>query len=85
MIAGMLYLGVMLVAFVPVCCFIIILSAGAMVYLRFHNIGFQNFHPMKTIRKLPSEAACDLPPVYEIAITMPTGGVTGGNPDPDID
>lgn len=75
MIAGMLYLGVMLVAFVPVFCVIIVLSAGTMVYLRFRNTQFQIFHPQHSVKKSSS----DLPPAYEIAITMPTGDDTARN------
>lgn len=79
MIAGMLYLGVMLVAFVPVFCVIIVLSAGTMVYLRFRNTQFQIFHPLHAVKKSSPEASSDLPPAYEIAITMPTGDDTARN------
>ena len=79
MIAGMLYLGVMVVAFVPVFCVIIVLSAGTMVYLRFRNTQFQIFHPLHSLEKSSPEALSDLPPAYEIAITMPTGDDTARN------
>ena len=79
MIAGMLYLGVMLVAFVPVFCVIIVLSAGTLVYLRFRNTQFQIFHPLHSVKKSSHEALSDLPPAYEIAITMPAGDDTARN------
>ena len=73
MIAGMLYFGVMLIAFVPIFCAIIVLSAGTIVYLRFRSNEFQIFHTLYPVRKA-SEASVDPPPKYEIAITMPTVG-----------
>ena len=80
MIAGMLYLGVMLVAFVPILCVIIVVAAGAMIYLRFRYTQFHIFHPMYSMKKPATNALSDPPPEYAIALTMPTGG----NRDPPI-
>ena len=79
MIAGMLYLGVMLVAFVPIFCAIIVLSAGTMVYWKFRTAQFQIFHPLYSERKSSCESSSDPPPEYEVAITMPTRGDTDPN------
>ena len=76
MIAGMLYLGVMLVAFVPTFCVVIVLCSCAIIYLRFRHIQFQIFHPHHSVKKSASDSSSDPPPDYETALTMPTGGTT---------